>query len=79
MPEVPDYLSHFWEAFIRLSRRRVNTGFAVSGIPYSDIVAWMDEEGYETEEERDAFVSIIDELDGTYIQFLHDKSKEDKK
>jgi hypothetical protein len=75
MPEVPEYLEHYWEAFTRLSRRRVDNG----GIPHTEMVSWMNENNYDTDNEREDFLNVLDELDGMLIQHYHDKAAKERK
>ena len=75
-PELSDHLASFWDAFITLSRKRFNSGYAISGIPTSEITAWMNEMGIEEAEDRVDFMDTINRMDAVFMAICNRKAEE---
>jgi hypothetical protein len=74
MPELFGDLRYIWEGFLRLTKRRAIHMGGVGAIPYSEVAAYCDDQGF-VGEEREDFIRFLDFIDDEYLKFEADRSK----
>ncbi len=75
LPQVP-LPDSFWDAFWELTSSR-NIGMTIGGIPYSEVVLWLNEHKISGTDNRLEYHQWIRFLDGKYIASTNEKK--DKK
>lgn len=74
--EFDDSLLLYWTAWQELSPSRQRSMGGPSGIPFSEVVAWMDERHMVGRDERDMLIALVQRLDGHYLAWVSKKLKE---
>lgn len=46
-----------------------------SGIPFSQVCAWMDERSVLSRDERDRVIHLVQRMDSYYLKWVHDQMK----
>lgn len=69
MPELWWHLQEVWEAFWQLSHCRPVTMAGPGAITFTDLAAYLRVFGDDDREEQQWFVSLIQAMDGTFLQF----------
>ena len=67
----------YYLAFRELSTCRA-FGFGVGPIPWTAIVAWADDAGYDPEQ-REALQYVVREMDSVYLEHLEKKREQERK
>ena len=72
-PELYADLYQYWTAFQELSSSRINTGFGVGTIPFSEISSYLNECCITDYEERLTFIKWIKFIDINYVKAVNKK------
>ena len=67
MPDLTEIHMPFWNAFQEVSGSR-RMGQIYGGIPYSEIVCWLDDNSVFNEEERRLYRRLIAAMDTVFLQ-----------
>lgn len=74
-PDLPVYLEFVWRAFKELCCHRPVSGFGLSAIPLTEIMAWFDLNNVRDTVTQHYIYSIIVRLDSHLRRLADDKSK----
>lgn len=73
-PEFPEQLRHVWEWFSQLQGARVNYGFGVAPITYTEMNAWCSMHRIQITPDE---VDILKRVDALYLSEVRKKDKEE--
>lgn len=75
-PMLNSWVSEYWTAFQLLGSSRAVTQGGIGSIPLSEIVAYMECVYVRDPDERLRFIMMIQGLDGVYVPFINNRSKQ---
>jgi len=74
-PVLDQFESPYWFAYQELAGSRQFTPGGAADIPYTQKVAWLDENGIDDQDDRNDYMQIITAIDASYLEYYYEKSK----
>ena len=77
-PELRQDLMHVWNAFLRLNKRRPpSPGGGLARIPFAEIEAYLNLQGYMEPVFRGEIMGILEELDEMFCEMIQEEAQGD--
>jgi hypothetical protein len=74
-PKLNQFQMNYWLAYQEISGSRQYTSSGVAEIPYTEKLAWLNENDITDEDERATYHQMVSALDGAYLEHFYEKSK----
>lgn len=74
-PVLSQFQLPYWNFYQELTGSRQYTSSGVADIPYTEKVAWLNENDIQDPDDRRTYLQMIAILDATYLEHFYEKSK----